>query len=124
MKTILIPLDGSALAEQVLPYAQLLATTLSASILFLHVIPDFERADVLMHEAEVFGQLSGTRYGEHRHSPQPWTMLGQQAESYLAAPATSSSQTCLVTASRTHRRPNGQVDHICSRQPGRCAARL
>jgi len=30
MKTILVPLDGSALAEQVLPYVQLLAPLLGA----------------------------------------------------------------------------------------------
>src|SRR5207247_9869132 len=32
MKTILVPLDGSALAERVLPYAQLLARTIDARL--------------------------------------------------------------------------------------------
>jgi nucleotide-binding universal stress UspA family protein len=42
MKTILVPLDGSALAEQVLPYVQLLAPLLGARVHLLRSIPAAE----------------------------------------------------------------------------------
>jgi hypothetical protein len=37
MKTILVPLDGSALAEQILPSVRLLATMLKANMYLLRV---------------------------------------------------------------------------------------
>jgi nucleotide-binding universal stress UspA family protein len=40
MNTILVPLDGSPLAEQVLPYARVLATTLETNLHLLHVLAD------------------------------------------------------------------------------------
>src|SRR5690242_20578877 len=40
MKTILAPLDGSAVAEQVLPYIPLLAGTLAARVHLLVVLTD------------------------------------------------------------------------------------
>jgi nucleotide-binding universal stress UspA family protein len=43
MKTILVPLDGSALAEQVLPFVRLLAPLLGAEVKLLHVIPEMDR---------------------------------------------------------------------------------
>jgi len=42
MKTILVPLDGSILAEQVLPYAGILAPMLEARICLLRVVEDTE----------------------------------------------------------------------------------
>ena len=39
IKKILVPLDGSALAEQVLPYAKILGSSAEASIELLRVIP-------------------------------------------------------------------------------------
>jgi nucleotide-binding universal stress UspA family protein len=50
MKTILVPLDGSALSEQVLPYARLLASTLSASLHLLHVVSEAEKEQLLTHK--------------------------------------------------------------------------
>ena len=44
MKTILVPLDGSALAEQVLPYVQLLAPCLGAQVHLLRAISEVEQA--------------------------------------------------------------------------------
>jgi hypothetical protein len=40
MKTILVPLDGSALAEQILPSVRLLAMVLKANVHLLRVISD------------------------------------------------------------------------------------
>jgi hypothetical protein len=42
MKTILVPLDGSIQAEQVLPYVSTLARLLEARICLLRVIADEE----------------------------------------------------------------------------------
>jgi nucleotide-binding universal stress UspA family protein len=47
MKTILVPLDGSMLAEQVLPYVQLLAPILGAPVYLLRAISEVEQAQVL-----------------------------------------------------------------------------
>lgn len=45
MNTILVPLDGSALAEQVLSYVRRLAPLLSAKVELLHAIADSEFPD-------------------------------------------------------------------------------
>lgn len=42
MKTILVPLDGSALAEQVLPAAQVFASLLHAHLHLLRAVRDDE----------------------------------------------------------------------------------
>jgi hypothetical protein len=42
VKTILVPLDGSILAEQVLPYVGILAPMLEARICLLRVVEDTE----------------------------------------------------------------------------------
>jgi nucleotide-binding universal stress UspA family protein len=49
MNTILIPLDGSDLSREVLPYAQMLAQTLSAQIHLLRAVADAPAADVQDH---------------------------------------------------------------------------
>ena len=49
MKTILVPLDGSALAEQVLPFVRLLTTVREAQVRLLPVIPD-QQGDQLLAE--------------------------------------------------------------------------
>jgi nucleotide-binding universal stress UspA family protein len=43
-RKILVPLDGSALAERVLPYARLLATCANAGLTLLRVTPEASRA--------------------------------------------------------------------------------
>ncbi len=59
METILVPLDGSLCAEQVLPHVQLLACALGARVLLLQVLPPEEHWHVhrphLFHTAEVNG---------------------------------------------------------------------
>jgi nucleotide-binding universal stress UspA family protein len=51
MKTILVPLDGTPLAEQVLPYVQLLAPLLGAPVHLLRAISDVEQAHLLADAA-------------------------------------------------------------------------
>ena len=50
MSTILVPLDGSALAEQVLPYVRLLAPILHARVCLLRVVSDAEVEQMLAYE--------------------------------------------------------------------------
>ena len=48
MKTILVPLDGSALAEQVLPYVRALALLLNSRIHLMRVLPNIEPDNVFI----------------------------------------------------------------------------
>ncbi len=56
MKTILVPLDGSSCAEQVLPYVRLLAPLLNARIHLLRVLPATEPTHRF---AESFAVMAG-----------------------------------------------------------------
>src|SRR5215213_5529761 len=83
MKTILVPLDGSALAEQVLPYVRTLAPLLGARVRLLNVIVD-DQHESLMAEGiaasyGVIDPLATQRKREHRSL----TTLTHHAEGYL-----------------------------------------
>jgi nucleotide-binding universal stress UspA family protein len=87
MKTILVPLDGSALAEQALPYVRTLAPLLGARVRLLTVIVD-DQGEGLMAEGiaasyGVIDPLTTQREREHRSL----TILTQHAESYLDSQA-------------------------------------
>ena len=56
MKTIRVPLDGSALAEQALPYAQMLAAQVGARVHLLRVIGDSEGDVARLSEPAPFGR--------------------------------------------------------------------
>ena len=83
MKTILVPLDGSALAEQALPYVRTLAPLLGARVRLLNVIVD-DQQESLMAEGiaasyGVIDPLATQREREHRSL----ATLTQHAEGYL-----------------------------------------
>jgi nucleotide-binding universal stress UspA family protein len=83
MKTILVPLDGSALAEQALPYIRTLAPLLGARVRLLNVIVD-DQHEGLMAEGVaasygVIDPLATQREREHRSL----TTLTHHAEGYL-----------------------------------------
>ena len=63
MNTILVPLDGSTLAEQALPYARLFAELLQAKLCLLNVVTEHEEAAVAI-EARVMGEDQGEHVGE------------------------------------------------------------
>ena len=88
MKTILVPLDGSALAEQILPSVRLLATMLKANVHLLRVISD-EQSDQIVTEmnARTFPTL-GPLTVQLQRERRAWDFLMQRAENYLAGPAT------------------------------------
>jgi len=87
MKTILVPLDGSALAEQALPYVRTLAPLLGARVRLLNVIVD-DQHEGLMTEGiaasyGVIDPLATQREREHRSL----TTLTHHAEGYLDSQA-------------------------------------
>ncbi|HJZ45699.1 MAG TPA: universal stress protein, partial [Roseiflexaceae bacterium] len=87
MNTILVPLDGSALAEQALPYVRGLAALLGARVLLLNVIAD-TRDQGLMAEsiAATYGAVDPLVTQREREQ-RSLTTLTQHAESYLSSHA-------------------------------------
>jgi nucleotide-binding universal stress UspA family protein len=84
MKTILVPLDGSALAERVLPYAQLLARTIDARLHLLRVATDARHAHVPLDDPTIQAE-AGVPHGATKHDRAPaWEALQQFAENSLA----------------------------------------
>ena len=83
MNTILVPLDGSRLAEQALPYAQMLAQLLGARVRLLQVIS--EPAHITMVDDTVLGfdgiDETAERYSERER--RVWEVERQRAEDYL-----------------------------------------
>ena len=57
MNTILVPLDGSALAEQVLPSVRVLAPLMSAEVHLLHVVTEADRYHLLFDDPRSDGDL-------------------------------------------------------------------
>jgi nucleotide-binding universal stress UspA family protein len=81
MTTILVPLDGSALAEQALPYARTLALLLGARVRLLTVILDDQRESQMVESIVAsYGIIDPLATQRERWS---LTTLTQHAESYL-----------------------------------------
>ena len=88
MKTILVPLDGSALAEQILPFVATLAPLLEARVRLVQVVHEPE-AEVLVGAG--ITSLYGAREPFEREHERARFVLEEtlaSAESYLAARAT------------------------------------
>lgn len=94
-KKVLVPLDGSRLAENTLPYAMELACKLGCEIQLLHVMTTHEAEQVHMHEAYLDSQveamtrtiaesLMGTKQPLPRDLDIHWaTARGEAAEAIL-----------------------------------------
>lgn len=82
METIIVPLDGSKLAEQILPAATLLARLLSARVHLLRVIPDADSYPVVTDRAAFyrFGEPAATNYSQEHGTVDRFY---HYAESYL-----------------------------------------
>jgi nucleotide-binding universal stress UspA family protein len=85
MQTMLVPLDGSALAERILPYVQLLAPLLSARVLLLRVISEGDKQGILAHEDVRLAPERGPAPALPAREWHAWQQLRTQAESYVAA---------------------------------------
>jgi len=87
MKTILVPLDGSATAEQVLPHIRLLAPILAARVRLIRVVSDEEIARVLAHDGALAHELGERSSLRPRSAEQLRDLLRQRAADYLGARA-------------------------------------
>jgi nucleotide-binding universal stress UspA family protein len=87
MKTIIVPLDGSALAERALPYVRALSALLDARVRLLHVIAE-DQHEGLMAEgiAATYGVVDPLATQREREQ-RSLTTLTQHAESYLGSHA-------------------------------------
>jgi nucleotide-binding universal stress UspA family protein len=88
MHTILVPLDGSALAEQVLPYVRSVALTQAARVHLFRVVVDTADASTIVDAvAATYGTRESLELQQARLR-QAREALYQQADDYLEARAT------------------------------------
>jgi nucleotide-binding universal stress UspA family protein len=88
MQTILVPLDGSPQAEQILPHVRQLAPVLHANVLLLQVVANPEHVQIY---AAALANTSVSD-GDHKsdrlnHQQQRWLHERQQIERYLETQA-------------------------------------
>jgi nucleotide-binding universal stress UspA family protein len=109
MKAILVPLDGSALAEQVLPYARALAPLLKSELRLMRVLPDVE-PDNVFAEA-MFGVYGVTEPPEafRQRKQRAWDERRHSAEGYLATRAFDLQAAGLNVATEVLVGPPGEV---------------
>jgi nucleotide-binding universal stress UspA family protein len=85
MKTIVVALDGSAIAEQVLPHVTQLASIFPARVHLLRAISDEEIARVLAHDGNLLHELGGRSPMEELDAQRMGDLLRQRAAGYLTA---------------------------------------
>lgn len=83
MKTILVPLDGSELAAQVMPYVRMLATRLDARLFFMHVVSEPEVQRLLDEGSGGECPLFGSAETPWERNERLFTLLRQQSECML-----------------------------------------
>ena len=87
MKTILVPLDGSLLAEQVLPYVRVLAPLLGAQVRLLQVVPEIPPPSLLSENVANIYSMAGSAGSQHEVANVALEEAIAAADSYLAARA-------------------------------------
>jgi nucleotide-binding universal stress UspA family protein len=80
MKTILVPLDGSALAQRALPHAQMLAQVIDARLHLLRVVADTRSAHMQLDNPTIRAEAGAIG----RDNAPEWDALRQLAENSLA----------------------------------------
>lgn len=85
--TLLVPLDGSPLAEQALPLARMLASLLPTSIHLLRVISPSLVSTLVRHEAVLLAAAGDTLGDQDEQVDQMREGLQAEAESYLEGQA-------------------------------------
>lgn len=85
MQTILVPLDGSALSEQVLPFVRTLAPALHARVVLLHVVTDPEHEYPVTHAPDMPAAAPGGRWAREQYAH--WQQHRHEVQAYLAAQA-------------------------------------
>ena len=87
MKTILVPLDGSAVAEQVLLFVRRLARILTARVHLLVVITDAQKQHLIAHFAAAPSGAAGGYETDWHWERRAQTQLAHAAEAYLTEQA-------------------------------------
>ena len=85
MQTILVPLDGSALAEHVLPFVRQLAPALHARVVLLHVVTDAEHEYPVTHAPDMPATAPSGRWAREQYAH--WQQHQHEVQAYLAAQA-------------------------------------
>jgi nucleotide-binding universal stress UspA family protein len=87
MNTIVVPLDGSALAERVLPYVRGLAPLLGAKVCLLHSLSEADY-DIMLTEGLLgaYGFVEAPEVLRERRL-RSWDTMREHAEGYLATKA-------------------------------------
>ena len=83
MNTIVVPLDGSTLTEQVMPYMQTLAPLFDAKVHLLRVLEDIDEELIFTGWAEVAAGMPEPLVLHTDHGHYDWDMRQQHAEGYL-----------------------------------------
>ncbi|MBK9710889.1 MAG: universal stress protein [Kouleothrix sp.] len=86
MRKILVPLDGSALAERALPQIRLLARALGARVHLLRVISHADHDGMVAHESLLLAR-GGAIPPLQTREQHAWKQLQTHADRYLAAQA-------------------------------------
>jgi len=81
--TLLVPLDGSPLAEQALPLARMLAALAPTSVHLLRVIPPAIVSNLVRHEAVLLGAAGDTLGDRDEQLDYMREALQAEAETYL-----------------------------------------
>jgi nucleotide-binding universal stress UspA family protein len=100
MSTILVPLDGSPLAEQVLPYVRLLATTLALDVRLLRVVTEREQGRALAEDDVTI--WDDTRPPRYERVEQAQQVLGLDATAYLEGLAQTLREQGLAVSVAVH----------------------
>jgi nucleotide-binding universal stress UspA family protein len=89
MKTIVVPLDGSALAEQVLPSVRSLASLMPSTIHLLHIVSEADRYHLLFDDPYGAGEpaITTTTPSQTPAAATSWDLLRQNAATYLTEQA-------------------------------------
>lgn len=87
MNTILVPLDGTAQAEQVLPHVNMLARLLDARVRLLHVVTDVDREGVITGGGVPRRENAGAVTFYSEVEPHVWAILREHADIYLTSQA-------------------------------------
>src|SRR5262245_49527268 len=100
MNTILVPLDGSAVAEQSLPYVRVLAPLLNAQIQLLEVVP--EPAHELVSTGGLVMLYTGGDALDREQSRQRWELeeAFARAETYIDAQTSRLEDADLIVQSK------------------------
>jgi nucleotide-binding universal stress UspA family protein len=118
MTTFLVPLDGSAVAEQVLPFVRRLARILTARVHLLLVITDAQKHHLIAHFAAAPSGAVGEYETDWHWERRAYMQLAHAAEAYLTEQAQALRTAGLeVTFEMTSGAPAERIIDIATREP-------